>query len=285
VVLKTKGVDALIFAIHRVLISITISLWLTSCPVHAGALVEFPNVSEQSQPPHLFGYLARPDGTGPFPAVVVLHGCNGFFSTSAGIADKLKWLGYVALSVDSLGPRNSSSECGRLFIEQAIDAYAALQYLSQQPFVDPNRIAVLGNSMGGSSALYDVERGAIEKLFDRKFRAAIAYYPWCRGHSATMSAPTMILIGDVDDWTPAVACREMVAQPHREGARVDLHVYSGAHHGFNFSELRPGVRVRGHWLEYNEPAALDAWEKVRTFLAQNLANPTTVMPGGIEGQN
>src|SRR5215813_3990128 len=49
------------------------------------------------------------------------------------------------------------------------------------------------------------------------------------------------------------------------------------------SELRPGVRVLGHWLEYNEPAALDAWEKVRTFLAENLANP--LMPGGIEGQN
>ena len=44
----------------------------------AGSLVEFPNVSERE--PKLLGYLARPTGEGPFPAVVVLHGCGGFSS-------------------------------------------------------------------------------------------------------------------------------------------------------------------------------------------------------------
>ena len=276
--MQDKGVGALIRAVNLVLMSVTISLWLTVGTGQAGAVVEFPNVWEQSQPPHLLGYLARPDGSGPFPAVVVLHGCNGFSGASATIADRLKSLGYVTLTIDSLGPRNSSSECGHFSIGQATDAYAALRYLSQQPFVDPDRVAVLGNSMGGSSALFDVERGAIEKMFDRKFRAAIAYYPSCRGHSAIMSAPTMILIGDADDWNPASACREMAAQPRDEGARVDLYVYPGAYHGFNLRELRPGIRVLGHWLEYNKPAALDAWEKVRTFLAEIPANPTVDIP-------
>jgi dienelactone hydrolase len=265
-------------AVLVVLASVAVSLWLIAGQAGAGALVEFPNVSERSQPPHLLGYLVRPDGPGPFAAVVVLHGCNGFSGASATIADRLKSLGYVALTVDSLGPRNSWSECGHFFVEQATDAYAALRYLSEQPFVDPNRVAVLGNSMGGSSALFDVERGAIEKLFDRKFRAAIAYYPSCRGHSAIISAPTLILIGEADDWNPAAACREMSAQPHDAGAQIDLYVYPGAYHGFNFRELQPGIRVLGHWLEYNEPAALDAWERVRDFLAEHLANPIAKIP-------
>ena len=93
-----------------------------------------------------------------------------------------------------------------------------------------------------------------------------------------MKAPTMILIGDADDWNPASACREMAAQPRDEGARVDLYVYPGANHGFNLRELQPGTRVLGHWLEYNESAALDAWEKVRTFLAEIPATPTVDIP-------
>jgi dienelactone hydrolase len=85
--------------------------------------------------------------------VVVLHGCSGFFSTYAAVADDLKWEGYVALAVDSLGPRGIANACGAGLIEQAVDAHAALNYLVHQPFVDPSRIAVLGYSMGGSSSL------------------------------------------------------------------------------------------------------------------------------------
>jgi len=246
-------------------------IWLGVATVYAGTLVNFPNVGEHPYPPQLLGYLARPDDPGPFPAVIVLHGCNGFSAASAAIADDLKSLGYVALTVDSLGPRNSTGECGRFFVGQELDAYTALAYLSLLPYVDPNRVAVLGNSMGGYSALLAVQRGALEKRFDRKFRAAIAYYPSCRGFSAIMTAPTMILIGDADDWTPAEACRKMIAQPHTDGAKIDLVIYPGAYHGFNFPQLQPGIRVLGHWLEYDKHAATDAWDKVSTFLATNLA--------------
>ena len=55
-----------------------------------------------------------------------------------------------------------------------------------------------------------------------------------------------------------------------DSAAITLTVYPGAHHGFNFSMLQPGRSSLGHWLEYNEPAAKDAEEKVRAFLAANL---------------
>jgi dienelactone hydrolase len=253
--------------------SAVLIVWLGMAVAYAGTLVRFPNLPGHSFPPHLLGYLARPEGPGPFPAVVVLHGCNGFSPASAAIADDLKSLQYVALTVDSFGVRDSTGECGRFFIGQEVDAYAALSYLSQLPFVDPNRVAVLGNSMGGYSALLAVQRGAFEKSFDRKFRAAIAYYPSCRGLSAVMTVPTMILVGEADDWTPAEACRKMVVQSNGDGARIDLVVYPGAYHGFNFPQLQPGTSFLGHWLKYDQRAATDAWEKVTTFLATNVKTP------------
>ena len=89
----------------------------------AGTLVQFPNLPGQT-PAKLVGYLVRPDtglslilGGGSadsarHPAVVVLHGCSGFSSHSAAIADRLGSWGYVALTVDSLGPRGIASACG-----------------------------------------------------------------------------------------------------------------------------------------------------------------------------
>jgi dienelactone hydrolase len=95
------------------------------------------------------------DRAGPFPAVVVLHGCSGISSHSAKIADQLASWGYLALTVDSLGPRGMTSHCGGgWFSDQTFDAYAALRYLAQLDFVDPTRVAVLGQSMGGAAALY-----------------------------------------------------------------------------------------------------------------------------------
>ena len=256
----------------RLLLGAVLSSWLGTGAALAGTLVEIPNVSDQ--PPRLLGYLARPDGDGPFPAVVVLHGCAGLAGAgSLQLADQLKDWGYVALTVDSLGPRGLTTACGGSFIDQAGDAYAALRYLAQQTFVAPERVAVLGNSMGGYSALYAVDRDLMARYFRQsgeRFRAAVAYYPSCGIPATVTTAPALILIGELDDWNSAARCRDMVAHARPESAPIDLIVYPGAHHGFNFALLKPGRSNLGHWLEYNEPAAKDAEAKVRAFLATHL---------------
>ena len=257
----------------------------------AGTLIEFPNLPRHT-PANLSGYLARPDtglaaelrGDGspqsgePFPAVVVLHGCAGIFGHSAVIADRLSSWGYVTLAVDSLGPRGLASRCGSGGIEQAFDAYAALRYLSQLDFVDPARVAVLGESLGGYAALYAVERDMAARDFAERFRAAIVYYPLCGFPSASMTAPTLILIGEADEASPVERCREMVAHARPDGAPITLTVYPGVHHNFDIAQLTPGVRYFGHWLEYNEPAAKDAEAKTRAFLAAHLAGTASGEP-------
>ena len=248
----------------------------------AGALVEFPNLPEHA--PRLLGYLARPDsglsaeldesrpyGGGPFPAVVVLHGCIGMTGHFTGIADRLSSWGYVVLAVDSLGPRGITDRCGVGSREQPLDAYAALHYLSQLDFVDPARVALLGESLGGESALAAVERDMAAQYFAERFRAVIVYYPNCVIPAPKMTAPTLILIGEADEASPAELCREMVAHGRADGAPITLTIYPGVHHNFDVAQLIPGVRHFAHWLEYNKPAAHDAEGKTRAFLATHLA--------------
>src|SRR5690242_9782142 len=124
-------------AVFRVsLLAIGLASLLGAGAASAGSLVEFANASERE--PKLLGYLARPTGEGPFPAVVVLHGCGGFSSGgSLQLADQLMDWGYIALMVDSLAPRGLTTACGVPFIDQPGDPYAALRYLSQQSFVAP----------------------------------------------------------------------------------------------------------------------------------------------------
>ena len=99
------------------------------------------------------------------------------------------------------------------------------------------------------------------QFFPERFRAAIAYYPYCDISAAPMTAPTLILIGEADERNPVEQCREMVAHARPDGAPIALTVYPGVHHNFDVALLTPGVRYQGFWLEYNERAAKDAEKK------------------------
>ena len=113
----------------------------------------------------LTSWLAEPKGTGPFPAVVLMHGCSG---TERNTAHRTVWrglnrhaallndYGYVTLIVDSFGPRGITDGCrtgGKYYPVQIGDAHAAFDHLASLPFVDGERIGFVGLSLGGGTAL------------------------------------------------------------------------------------------------------------------------------------
>ena len=80
-----------------------------------------------------------------------------------------------------------------------------------------------------------------------------------------MTVPTLVLIGEADDWNSAERCRQLMARSRPDGSPIALTIYPGAYHAFDVAELKPGISSLGHWLECNEPAAKDAEQKVRSF--------------------
>ncbi len=207
--------------------------------------ITLPDVHPRDPVSELRGYLAKPEGKGPFPAAVILHTCSG-------VNDHVmqEWpnffvdQGYVALTVDTLGSRDVPTICGganssrRPTPERRVaDAYGALDYLVRQPFVDPQRVALIGFSWGGGTVLYATSsylQSQFRKGGDTLFRAGVAVYPNCGGQAygqVSFGTPTLVIGAELDDWTPVAECSGIRMQ---EGSKpFSVQVMPGAHHAFD----------------------------------------------------
>jgi dienelactone hydrolase len=201
----------------------------------------------------LQGWLYKPAGPGPHPAVVALHGCSGLTDKTgrpserhADWGERLAAMGYIVLFPDSYGSRGMNAQCknGEREIapsrERVADAKAALAYLDNRADVKHAAISLMGWSNGGSSVLYAVEpKNAPKEMPD--FAKAVALYPGCRVplESAHWRSrvPLLILIGAADDWTPAAPCRDLAAAARAQGEPVEIVTYPGAYHDFDHPNL------------------------------------------------
>lgn len=206
----------------------------------------------------LSGWLSRPAGPGPFPAVILLHGCAGLWNGSGKLAAReTDWTarlvdaGYAVLLPDSFRPRGVSALCNdrRRSLtpaDRAQDAFGARDWLAQQAFVASRRIGLMGWSNGGSTALEVA--GETAAAGADGFRALIAFYPGCRvllKRGWIARAPTTILHGLADDWTPAAPCQQLASKGDAKFVG-----YPDAYHDFD----HPSLSLRERKAAYSERA-------------------------------
>ena len=213
-------------------------LMILGAPASADELVKFASAGRGDP---IQGYLTRPKGAGPFPAVVLLHTCLGLPANRRCDRRRARGWGYVALFVDDFATRGLKETCTVDFPQGVADAYGALGFLAGQPLVDATRIAAVGFSQGGDTALKIAASPTAAGA--PAFKAAAAFYPPCANEAdAALAIPTLILVGAKDDVTPAADCAALAKR--QAPGMVKLVVYPGAAHA-----LRPaGVRRRaaGH---------------------------------------
>jgi dienelactone hydrolase len=222
---------------------------------------------------HQVGAIILPRSKPPFPAVVVLHGCNGVSQNTWVWARRLASWGYAALVINSFSPRGLSQVCdeGRELPgpRRARDAFAAAAYLRSRPDIDGKRIGLVGYSHGGWTALAASWTKSARRAKALPFQVAVAFYPYCPKVTPALATDLLILIGDADDWASAKLCTAYVDKYGTDAAhRPSLKIYPGARHSFDAK--RPERVYFGHRLAYDAKATADAVERTRKFLAENL---------------
>jgi dienelactone hydrolase len=111
-------------------------------------------------------------------------------------------------------------------------------------------------------------------LSERRFAAAVAYYPLCAESTfiaPTFIAPTLVLVGELDELTTARRCRQMIAAQTEKGIRTLLAVYPGAYHWFNQRRLANKPEMyQGHRAEYSATADEAGLRDISEFLRQHV---------------
>ena len=224
--------------------------------------------------PNLRGYLARPEGTGPFPSVLMIHEAFGLNDIARRQADRLARAGYLTLAVDLFSDggmrrclvstmRSLASGTGKAFTDLAM-AQAWLERSGQTN----GKIGVIGFCMGGGFALLIAKDG-----FDA---AAVNYgrLPKNPEEALLGACPVVGNFGKADR-TLQGAAAHLDAVLDKLGIEHDVKEFEGAGHAFmNDAELgprplRPLFRVMG--IKPDPDAAAEAWQRIEDYFARHLA--------------
>jgi len=269
----------------------TLMFFAAASAVHAAP----PAASEQVEIPSsngvLHAQLFKPEGGGPFPVVIALHGCGGLGAGSDQVApryrdwvDQLLKTGHAVLLPDSYGSRELGPQCRprerRVLArrERVADIMASRQWLLQQSWVAPDRISLIGWANGASALLWAVRPQLAAPKIEPDFRSAVAFYPDCRissGLGWSARVPTLLLIGGADDVSSPSACRQMVDGARGRSALARIVVYPNAMHDFDRANFPlhalagadPAAPERGH-LGGDPAARADSQKRVAEWLAR-----------------
>lgn len=250
-------------------------------------MIDFSSL-DPNQPYRLSGTLYLPENAAsPVPAIVLVHGTMGIDQRGELYRQPLLDAGIAIFEVDfKTGIFNGPMDRPKpdTFLPMA---FAALKELRKLPSVDPNRIGIMGFSLGGNIALRTAMETNVKRWMedDKGFVAFVMFYPVCnhftkefeQSGSKLTGDPMIVFYGTEDAFGEDRAVPELKSVLAKEyNFQLDTVEYAGATHGFNldapemtaFDPAAKGMRVHIKW---DPEAANDSVTKVVAFLRQNLA--------------
>jgi carboxymethylenebutenolidase len=209
------------------------------------------------------GYLVQPSGTGPFPAVLVIHENRGLNPYIEDVARRLGAEGFLALAPDGLAPVGGypgNDDDGRDLqarLDQAklrTDMFNGALFLKSHPLSSGN-LGSTGFCWGGSTT------NALAVSLGPQLKAAVPFYgaaPETAGVAA-VKAPLLVQYAEHDERINAM-WPAFEAALKANGLPYEMHIYPGTQHGFHNNSTP----------RYNEAAAKLAWDRTVAFFRKNL---------------
>lgn len=246
----------------------TVLLVTSILPQDEGERVEFTSANpfsfyhvitdlENQETQEVHGSLRFPEGVERknLPMVLGVAGSLAWADHHLEYLQMYRDMGLATFELKSFASRDITSTVGtQVEVTSAmmiLDAYKALAKFTQDPRIDSDRVAITGWSLGGSVALFSAWEPLRESITSRlRFKTHLPIYPPCIVTLESVQftdAPIHILIGELDNWTPAEACERLVDDMQASGVNADITVYANAHHSFD-RLLPPEVVVNGYVL-------------------------------------
>ncbi|MEP7134688.1 MAG: dienelactone hydrolase family protein [Chloroflexota bacterium] len=208
-------------------------------------------------------FIAKPEGAGPFPGVIVIHEIFGLNDNIRDISREFAEQGYVALGVDLFSNRNRMVCMMQIIHGMLIrplnnsmldDLKSAIAVLQKQPNVDANRIGSVGFCMGGAYALQLA-------ITDKGMKAASVFYG-ANPKPLDAVAEACPIIGSYPDKDfTTQAARELEVSLTKYNVPHDIKIYENTQHSFYAQQRTP--------FEVN--ASKDAWQRMLSFFETHLS--------------
>lgn len=213
--------------------------------------------------PAIRAYVARPEGEGPFPVVIMIHEWWGLKSEIVGKAEALAQDGYIVIAPDVF--RGSTTSWIPSAIWQVMstpttqvdgDLDAVIRWIQSQPDADANRIAIMGFCFGGGTSIrYGVNTPAIKATV--VFYGAVIQDP---SLLKNLQGPVLGIFGGADTMIPVSEVKGFEAGLKEAGIPHEITIYEGEPHAFVTSV--EDIAKGGNQLK--------AWNQLRVFLQQTL---------------